>query len=141
MTEFVLDNSVAMQWFFESATHPYGDAVLGRLAAGDVAIVPALWFYEASNVLAREQNRGRSSAAKVDTFLSVLKSLNIGLDAQSAGRALDDVHRFAVAYRLTSYDAAYLELAIRRQLPLATLDQELIAACGLAGVPVLSTDS
>jgi predicted nucleic acid-binding protein len=137
VTDFVLDNSVTMRWFFESAAHPYADSVLRRIAAGDNAVVPALWFYEASNVLAREQNKGTSSAPKVDAFLGVLKALNINLDVQSVGRVLADVHRLAVAYRLTSYDAAYLEVALRLQIPLATLDQELIAACGLAGVTVL----
>ena len=88
-------------------------------------------------MLAREQNRGSASAPKVDAFIVVLKSLNIVLDAQSVGHVLGDVHRVAVTYRLTSYDAAYLELAIRRRLPLATLDQELIGACGQAGVPLL----
>jgi predicted nucleic acid-binding protein len=97
------------------------------------------WFYEASAVLAREQNRGTIPAAKVDAFLVVLRSrsLDIVVDPESVGLVLTDVHRLAVTYRLTSYDAAYLELALRRALPLATLDNELIAACRQAGVPVL----
>jgi hypothetical protein len=52
---FVLDNSVAMRWCFENAAHPYADGILNRLAAGEDALVPVLWFYEASAVLAREQ--------------------------------------------------------------------------------------
>lgn len=55
---FILDNSVAMRWCFESAAHPYADGILNRLAAGEDALVPVLWFYEASAVLSREQNRG-----------------------------------------------------------------------------------
>ena len=58
------------------------------------------------------------------------------VDPESVGLVLTDVHRLAVTYRLTSYDAAYLELALRRALPLATLDNELIVACRQAGVPV-----
>ena len=61
----------------------------------------------------------------------------IFIDLESSRRIFSDVHQLAVRYRLTSYDAAYLELALRRALPLATLDNELVAACRLAGVPVL----
>ncbi len=126
-----------MRWCFESAAHPYADGVLGRLAGGETAIVPFLWFYEASSVLAREQNRGTLAAPKADRFITELKSLRITADAQSADRVFTDVHRLALAYRLTSYDAAYLELALRRSLPLATLDADLIRACKAASVTVL----
>lgn len=135
---FVLDNSVAMRWCFENATHPYADSVLQRLATDDDAIVPILWFYEASAVLAREQNRGTLAAPKADEFLAELRSLNIAADAEGAARVFTDVHRVALAYRLTSYDAAYLELALRRTLPLATLDDDLIRASKTAGVTLLS---
>jgi predicted nucleic acid-binding protein len=134
---FVLDNSVAMRWCFESAEHPYADAILQKLAAGDNAIVPVLWFYEASAVLARAQNRGTLAASKADEFLVELKSLNIVADDESAERVFTDVHRLAVAYRLTSYDAAYLELASRRNLSLATLDNDLIRASRAVGVSVI----
>ena len=139
MTAFVLDNSVAMRWCFESAAHPYGDSVLSRLASGDNAVVPILWFYEASAVLAREQMRGTLAAHKVDGFIAELKSLKISADEESGARVLTDVHRVAIAYRLTSYDAAYLELAMRRRLPLATLDDDLIRASKIAGVAVVAS--
>jgi predicted nucleic acid-binding protein len=126
-----------MRWCFQSAAHPYADAILKRLAGGETAIVPVLWFYEASSVLAREQNRGTLAAPKADQFIVELNSLNITADVQSAERVLTDVRRLALAFRLTSYDAAYLELALRRNLPLATLDADLIRACDAAGVTVL----
>jgi predicted nucleic acid-binding protein len=126
-----------MRWCFQSAAHPYADSILKRLAGGETAIVPILWFYEASSVLAREQNRGTLTPPKADQFIVELKSLNIIADAQSAERVFSDVHRLALAYRLTSYDAAYLELALRRNLPLTTLDADLIRACSAAGVTVL----
>jgi predicted nucleic acid-binding protein len=126
-----------MRWCFQSAAHSYADAVLKRLAGGETAIVPVLWFYEASSVLAREQNRGTLAAPKADQFIVELKSLNITADVQSAERVFTDVHRLALAYRITSYDAAYLELALRRNLPLATLDADLIRACNAARVTVL----
>ncbi len=135
---FVLDNSVAMRWCFENAAHPYADSVLKRLAGGDAAIVPAIWFYEASAVLSRAQNRGTLAAQKADEFIAELRSLNIAADDGSAARVFPDVHLVATSYRLTSYDAAYLELAIRRSLPLATLDKDLVQACSAAGVAVVA---
>jgi len=134
---FVLDNSVAMRWCFESAAHPYADSILARLASGDDAVVPVLWFYEASNVLAREQNRGVLAAPQADEFIAELQALNIEADVESKVRIFTDVHRLALTYRLTSYDAAYLELAIRRQLPLATLDDDLLRASRAAGIELL----
>jgi predicted nucleic acid-binding protein len=134
---FVLDNSVVMRWCFENAAHPYADAVLARLASGEDAAVPVLWFYEASNVLARAQNRGTLPAVKVSEFIAELQSLNIVADTEGTARILTDVHRLALLHRLTAYDAAYLELAIRRQLPLATLDSELMQASRASEVPIL----
>jgi predicted nucleic acid-binding protein len=99
--------------------------------------VPVLWFYEASAVLAREQNRGTLAAPKAEQFIVELKALRIVADAGSAARVFSDVHRLALDHRLTSYDAAYLELALRHGLPLATLDDELIRASKAAGVTVL----
>ena len=138
MISFVLDNSVAMRWCFESAAHPYADSVLRRIAGGDAAIVPVIWFYEASAVLSRAQNRGTLVAPKADEFIAELKSLNITADEESTIRVFPDVHRVALTYRLTSYDVSYLELAIRRSLPLATLDEDLIRASKAAGVSIIA---
>ncbi len=99
--------------------------------------MPVLWFYEASAVLSRAQNTGTLAASKAAEFITELQSLNITADDAGVERVLTDVHRLALLYRLTSYDAAYLELAIRLNLPLATLDDELIRAAAAAGVPVL----
>jgi predicted nucleic acid-binding protein len=137
LTSFVLDNSVAMRWCFESGAHPYADSVLNLLATGDTAIVPVLWFYEASAVLSRAQNAGMLAASKGAEFISELESLSIIADDAGVARVLTDVHRLALSYRLMSYDAAYLELALRLDLPLATLDDELVRAAGAAGVSIL----
>jgi predicted nucleic acid-binding protein len=134
---FVLDNSVAMRWCFENAAHPYADSILQRLAAGEDAVVPVLWFYEASAVLAREQNRGTLASPKADEFIAELNALRINADEESPRRVFSDVHRLALAYRLSSYDAAYLELALRRSLALATLDDDLIRASKAAGVVIV----
>ena len=84
-----------------------------------------------------EQNRGTLAAPKADQFIVELKALRIVADAESAARVFNGVHRLALDHRLTSYDAAYLELALRHGLPLATLDDELIRASKAAGVTVL----
>jgi predicted nucleic acid-binding protein len=136
LTAFVLDNSVTMRWCFENTAHPYADTVLETLTAGQ-AVVPVLWRYEVSAVLARAQRDGILPATKIDAFLAELQSFNISLDPDSAAYILNDVHRLAVIHRLTCYDAAYLELAMRRNLPLATLDAELIRACKNAGHSLL----
>lgn len=134
---FVLDNSVAMRWCFDNAVHPYADAMLARLAAGEDAVVPILWFYEASAVVARAQNRGALAPGAAEAFIAELQSLDIRADDESAARIFSDVHRLATTHRLSSYDAAYLEVALRRNLPLATLDDELARAGKAAGVTVL----
>lgn len=136
MTVFVLDNSVTMRWCFETAAHAYADTILETLVGGE-AVVPVLWRYEVSAVLAKAQKDGILTGEKIRAFLGALGSLNIAIDPESADHILSDVHRIAVTYRLTSYDAAYMELAIRRKLPLATLDNQLIRACKAAGHALL----
>jgi len=107
------------------------------VAAGTTAFVPVLWFYEASAVIARAQIKGSLAAAKAEDILVELRSLRIVADEESGARAFTDVHRLAVAYRLTSYDAAYLELAMRRNLSLATLDADLVRAAKSAGLQLV----
>ena len=123
---------------FDETANPYAEAILQRLEAGDEAVVPVMWLYEASAVLARAQNRGTLAAQKADEFIEELQFLNLVTDQESTARIFPDVHRVALAYRLTSYDAAYLELALRRRLPLATLDDDLIRASKAAGVTVVT---
>jgi len=84
------------------------------------------------------QNRGTLAARRAEEFIAELQSLNISADPQSAARIFTDVHRLALTYSLTSYDAAYLELALRRGLPLATLDDGLIRASRAARVSVVT---
>lgn len=135
MTAFVLDASVTLRWFFDAGKHEYADAVIHGLMAGtDSALVPNLWHYETSAVLARAQLRNGLAAQEVTEFFRDLRLLPIADDVNSYRCVFPEVHQLAVTHRLTTYDASYLELAIRRRLPLATLDAELIAACSEAGV-------
>lgn len=127
-----------MRWCFESGAHAHADNVLQQLESDDgEAFVPVLWRYEVSAVLARAQNTGVLTAQKVTEFLENLQALNIIVDTDGSDRIFTDVHQLAITHRLTSYDAAYLELALRRNLPLATLDRDLLRACKTAGVSAL----
>jgi predicted nucleic acid-binding protein len=127
-----------MRWCFDSGSHVYADGFLQILETGaGEALVPVLWRYEVSAVLARAQRTGILTAVHVAEFLEDLAALPIIVDPDSSSVILSDVHGLAVTYGLTAYDAAYLELALRRQLPLATLDAELAQACYAAGVAVL----
>jgi predicted nucleic acid-binding protein len=122
-----------MRWCFDIGVNPYADGVLRQLSAGDEAVVPVLWRYEVSSVLARAENTGVITAQKVRKFLTNIAALKISVEMDGIDQILTDVHRLAVTYRLTSYDAAYLELALRKKIPLASLDDDLRKACVKAG--------
>jgi predicted nucleic acid-binding protein len=124
-----------MRWCFEGGSHDYADKVLHQLAATDgTAFVPILWRYEVSAVLARAEIKGLLTTSRVAEFFEDLAVMRIIVDIESADRVLTDVYRLATRHRLTAYDAAYLELALRRNLPVATLDVELQNACRATGV-------
>jgi len=134
LSEFVLDNSVTMRWCFEGTATTYSERVLENLLQGSRAHVPVLWLYEVVAVLAKAQRTGSITGEKVHGFLEDLRSLDIRVDNESVGYIFGDVYQLAVERRLSGYDAAYLELAARKSIPLATLDQELAAAATMAGV-------
>ena len=123
-----------MRWSFENTSTQYAEEVLDQLLESQHAHVPVLWLYEVVSVLAKAQRTASISADKAHAFLEDLRSLDITVDEESFGHAFGDVHRLAVEYRLSGYDAAYLELAIRKGLPLATLDEDLQKASEAAGV-------
>lgn len=133
---FVVDCSVAMAWCFGDEATPATEAVLSRLTE-EAAVVPSLWFLEVANVLTLAERRGRILEADLTRYLDLLFQLEIEVDQTSPRSVFGDVLALARSYRLTSYDAAYLELSIRQQLPLDTLDQDLRAAAESAGVELL----
>ncbi|BBK31591.1 putative nucleic acid-binding protein [Stella humosa] len=136
MTAFVLDCSVTLAWCFEDEASAATDALLMRLRS-EGAIVPPIWSLEVINVLIQAQRRGRISPDEVTRQLRLLAALPIEIDAGALDLAATAVPRVAEAHGLTSYDAAYLELAIRRHLPIATKDRALIAAARRSGIPAL----
>lgn len=138
MTRFVLDNSVAMRWLLETdsaSDQRYAESVLTSLMEAD-AIVPNLWHLEATNVLIGAEKRTETSIGEIEKFISQLESLPIYVDSLTAIHALSRTLVLARAYNLSSYDAAYLELAIREGLPLATLDKGLIKAAKKADIAI-----
>lgn len=137
MSAFVFDNSVTMRWCFENTSNAYAENILQQLSSGEVAVAPVLWRYEVGAVLAKAERNGIIDSQKVADFLTAIRSFDITIDREGTERVLTEVYRLAVTYRLTGYDAVYLELALRMNLPLATLDQALAQACRAAGGTVL----
>jgi len=136
MSDFVLDNSVSMRWLMPSLKpddQKYADAVLDSISTA-VAIVPTLWRLEVANVLLVSEKRNSIAPEASAVFLDQLQSLPITLDSQTTARVFGDTMTVARQSNLTSYDAAYLELALREELPLASLDSDLLKAAKKMGV-------
>ena len=130
---FVLDTSLTLAWYFADEADPYADAVAQTLASAE-AVVPSLWPLEVANALVMGERRQRSTEAQASAFLARLGTLPIVIDEETDARAWSDTLGLARAQNLSAYDAAYLEVAMRRGLPLASLDEKLKAAA--AGVDV-----
>ncbi len=125
-----------MRWCFldgSAKDREYAASVLDALQP-DSAIVPAIWTLEVANVLVRAERYGSIPRSTSETFLEKLASLDITADAETSGHALSDTLQLARAYKLSAYDASYLELALRLDIPLATLDEKLLKAARKAGV-------
>jgi predicted nucleic acid-binding protein len=132
----VLDASVALTWCFDDEASSATDALLERVKTQG-AVVPALWALELGNVLLQAERRGRTIQGGIVARLELFTRLPIAIDGETSGRAWRETLAVARAERLTLYDAAYLELALRRGLPLATKDEALLGAATRAGVSVL----
>src|SRR5437763_10271120 len=135
--QFVLDGSITVCWAFEDETDAYAEGV-GDALPDARAFVPSLWPLEVGNALLVGERRGRITEARVTQFLALLQTQSITLDEETAVRAWKETLHLARAHRLSVYDASYLELAIRRGLPLATLDAELRAASAALGVALFT---
>ena len=135
---FVVDSSVALAWCFEDEhTQPVMD-LLNRVAETG-AFAPSLWPLEALNGLLMAERRKRLDGRRRQRLAGFLRGLPVTLDAETADQAWTATARLAERHRLTLYDAAYLELAQRRKLPLATLDGDLIKAGNALGMALLGT--
>lgn len=139
MGAFVLDCSATLPWVFADEASPAADALLDQLVQGERAWVPALWHLELGNVLLGAKRRNRIDQAGIEAFLSRLAAYDIAVDDQTMERAWQKTLDLALQHGLSTYDASYLELALRRGLSLATLDRQLAIAARASGVPVLLT--
>ncbi len=137
MRRFVLDASVALCWFFEGQKTAYTEAVFECLARGDEALVPVVWPLEVVNSLGVAARQKTITAAQLETFVADLKELPVEIDLEGVGRSYSSILRISHQHQLSSYDAAYLDLALVEGLPIATLDKNLSAAAKRAGVELL----
>lgn len=133
---FVLDNSVTMRWFFGDGKPKdiaYASKVLDAMKKAS-ALVPVTWGLEVANVIAKAEAKGLVTEARSGAFLEMLEGIDIEIDAATFNHALSDTLQLARRYKLSAYDASYLELALRSGVPLATLDEDLHKAAKKAGV-------
>jgi predicted nucleic acid-binding protein len=132
---FVLDGSVALAWLFLDERDEYADAIVAKLPNLEM-LVPRLWHLEVANVLLVGERRRRCSQADSTQWLSYLAGLPIVVDDSTEVRAWSDTIGLARQHGLSAYDAAYLEIALREGVPIATLDAPLKAAAKATGVPI-----
>ena len=133
MTDFVLDCSISMTWWFEDETDAYAERVLDYLDEAS-AIVPTIWPLEVANALLVAERRKRITSPDSDCVAEFIVTLPIHVDDETHSSALGATITLAREYALTAYDAAYLELAMRLDVPLATADKALAGAARASGV-------
>jgi predicted nucleic acid-binding protein len=134
----VIDASLTMAWYFEDESTPDTDQLLD-LVAKDGAVVPGLWRLEVANAFQTAIRRRRIDVSYRDASLAELGFLPITTDVDTDSYAWSAILRLAERFLLSTYDAAYLELAHRRGLPLATLDRDLWKAASALSVELLGT--
>ena len=132
---FVLDASVALAWGLKDEATPYSVAVLASTER-ERAVVPAIWAPEVANVVLVSERRGRLTVVESVAYLRDLAEMTVDVDDAVPAATWGPVISLARAHGLSAYDASYLELALRRGLPLATQDNRLRAAAAQVGVPI-----
>jgi len=137
---FVLDCSITMSWCFADEADGYADAVLDLLPDAE-AVVPSIWPLEVANVLLVAERRQRINEAQLARLVELLRSLPVIVEGGTLDRVMGAVLALAREHKLSSYDAAYLELAMREGIPLASRDDRLIEAAHRCGVPLVQKES
>lgn len=123
----ILDASLTLAWCFADETTPKSLELLEKLGT-EKAWVPSIWSLEIGNILLGAQKRNRISYSDIIQFIEMLKSLDIQIDLETTDKSFHEILSLAYSEKLTTYDAAYLELAMRTGFPLATKDHALIRA-------------
>ena len=130
---FIVDASVGFAWVYQGQATPETDRLLNDVAAGATVVVPALWFLEMSNVLLVAQRRHRLTAGQRKAAMEKLTAMQLTVDEEGSRNAFGKTSELAEQYGLSIYDATYLELALRRSLPLASRDEALRNAAKQCG--------
>jgi len=136
----VVDASITMCWCFEDEKNEYADNVLKSLGPNE-AVAPSIWPLEVGNALLVAERNKRLSEARIVHFLGMLSSLPIRIERESPERMLKEIFALAREHALSTYDASYLDFAMRVALPLATRDGSLIRAAKKCRVPVYSPEA
>ena len=137
---FVLDNSVSMSWCFADEGDDYSVTVLKSLESAE-ALAPAVWPLEAGNALMTAEHRGRLTGSGTVRFLEMLGALPIRVEQESPARMFGEIVSLAREHSLSTYDASYMDIAMRHGLPLATRDERLVKAAKECGVPLYRPSS
>ncbi|NVL90650.1 MAG: type II toxin-antitoxin system VapC family toxin [Desulfobacterales bacterium] len=132
---FVVDNSVVMTWCFSDETNKYSDAVLDRLNTA-TAFVPSIWPLEIGNVLLVAERRKRLSEADSTRFVALIAELPIVIEQEQPERMMKDILALARKHKISTYDASYIDLAMRKGLPIASLDKDLRRAARRSRVAI-----
>jgi len=131
----VIDASVALAWCFPDEASDYADSVL-LAVENQTVFVPAIWAVEIANALLVGERRKRIRQSEVRSFIDLIKDLRVIEDGQPFADTVSNVLPLAREYDLSAYDAAYLDVAVRHEIPLATFDRALQRACILAGIKI-----
>jgi predicted nucleic acid-binding protein len=134
---FVIDASIALAWCFEDEASPLADGILSRLESEE-AVAPSIWPLEIANGLRSAERRGRIDERELSGVVRLMAALPVEVVQTTLDQALGDVLSLARAAGLSTYDAAYLDLALRRGLPLATADEYLARAAEASGVDLIA---
>ena len=135
---WVIDSSIALAWALPDKTSKGAERFLSQILVGNIFWVPALWWYEMANALLMAQRRKRLTEAERIRLIELYRKLPVQTDMTLDPDVISRFHTLAIEYNLSAYDTAYLELAQRRGLGLATVDRQLRSAAQKAGVKVVS---
>ena len=138
--DFVIDNSVVMSWCFKDESSRYADTILDSLVES-TAVVPSIWPLEVVNVLLVAERKNRLSEADSIRFITLLSQLPISVQQVQPEGVMIEILSLAREHKLSSYDASYLNLAMSKGLPIATLDKGLRSAAKKTQVPILAFKS
>ena len=136
--DWVIDSSIALAWALPDKTSKGAERFLSQILVGNIFWVPALWWYEMANALLMAQRQKRLTEAERIRLIELYRKLPVQTDMTLDPDIISRFHTLAIEYNLSAYDTAYLELAQRRGLGLATVDRQLRSAAQKAGVKVVS---